>query len=74
MSSHPDVVQIQIEGGYESGDCSKVHAAFRKGDEHLISAALSAYAMGKPIKVWLNESDSYFPSQKRCVITMITLS
>ena len=74
MSSHPDVVQIQIEGGYEFGECSNVHAGIRKSDEHLISAALSAYAMGKPIKVWLNESDSYFSSQKRCVITMITLS
>ncbi|MEC4088060.1 hypothetical protein [Pseudoalteromonas rubra] len=74
MSSHPDVVQLQIEGGFESADCNTGVAAIRKSDTHLVSAALAAFAMGKPVKVFLNAHDLYFPSQKRCVISMLTMA
>lgn len=73
MGSHPNVVQIQVEGGYDFTGCDKINAAIRKNDTHLISAALSAYISKTPIKVWLNSSDKYYPAQDRCVITYVEL-
>ncbi len=73
FSSHPDVVQLSIEGGYDYGACNNEYAAIRKRDEHLISLALAAYMAGKPVRVWLNTNEVYFPSQNRCVITMLTI-
>lgn len=73
MGSHPNVVQVQIEGGFDAGSCNKKLAAIRKRDEHLISAALSAYAMGTPIKVYIDQGDVYFEPESRCVIVYLTL-
>ncbi|MBL1258959.1 MAG: hypothetical protein COB33_000320 [Thiotrichaceae bacterium] len=74
FGSHPDVVQLQIEGGFSFGQCNSKFAAIRKNDTHLISMALTAYATGKPIIAWLNESDYYFPQENRCVITLLSFS
>lgn len=72
FGSHPDVVQIQIEGGFSFGQCNTTFAAIRKNDTHLIGMALTAFTTGKSVKVWLNENDTYFPQQNRCVITLLS--
>jgi hypothetical protein len=72
MGSHPNIVQVQIAGGFEGGTCNNQTAAIRKTDEHLISAVLAAYAMGKPIEVYLDQSDIYFQGNNRCRISYVT--
>jgi hypothetical protein len=71
MWSHPDVVQIQIEGGFDFGNCNKTLAAIRKSDEHLVSAATAAYVADKPIKVWIDQGDIYYVNDNRCVINYV---
>ena len=71
MGSHPDIVQVQIEGGYDFGNCNKTLAAIRKSDEHLISAATAAYVADKPIKVWLEQGDIYYENDNRCTISYV---
>lgn len=71
MGSHPNVVQVQIEGGFEAGSCHKDLAAVRKNDEHLIGALMAAHAAGKPIRVWLDQGDIYYVNGNRCVISYV---
>lgn len=76
--NHPDVVQIAIEGGFNVAGCDSTYAAIRNDArrQHLISFALAAYESGRPVKVVLNPSDKYFPSQNapngRCTIARIS--
>jgi hypothetical protein len=71
--SHPDVVQVSIEGGYDFGTCHNSIAGIRKEDVHLIGAVMAAYAQGKPIKVWIDEgNDIYFQHGNRCVISSVS--
>lgn len=77
FGSHPDVVQLQIAGGFGGADfpsCNTTFAAIRKVDTHLVAAVTAAHLAGKPVSVYLNPNDSYFPSQNRCVITNVRLA
>lgn len=64
--SHPDVVQIQIEGGFSQGTCNTTFAAARKRDSQLVSFLLASHMAGAPITVYLDETDRYFDN--RCTI------
>ncbi len=66
--THNDILQLEIEGGFLQSGCNSSYAAIRKSDEHLVSAALTAYATNKPITVYLNSAVTYFDGS-RCVIT-----
>lgn len=68
---HSDVVQLKIDGGFSASDCDSAFAAIRKTDDHLVSAAMSAYLAGKRVYVWLDTDDRYF--RKRCVISDIRI-
>jgi hypothetical protein len=69
---HPNVVQIQIEGGFNEAGCNTTFAAIRVTDDrkHLISFALSAYATKEPVSIVLNKTDPYFLD--RCTIKRIS--
>ena len=69
---HGNVVQIQIEGGFQTSGCNTVFAAIETSDEnkHLISFALTAYATQEPISVVLNGNSKYFSD--RCTISRIS--
>jgi len=67
-SLHPEVVQIQIEGGFSQGSCNTRFAAVRKRDSHVISFLLAAQPSGYAINVALEESDKYYGD--RCVISL----
>lgn len=71
-AGHSDMVQLSIEGGYETSDCNGTYAAIRKSDSHLVSAALAAFMAGKRVTVRLNSADKYHTN--RCVITDMFLS
>lgn len=70
--NHPNIVQIQIEGGFNSGDCDTQFAAIRNTPDrkHLISFALIAYTTKEPVDVALNGADKYFAS--RCTISTMS--
>jgi hypothetical protein len=70
--NHPNVIQIQIEGGFNSGSCDATFAAIRNTEDrkHLISFALTAFASKEPVTVVLNGSDKYF--SERCTISRIS--
>lgn len=68
---HPDVVQISLTNQYGYSGCSPDYAGIRKQDTHLISAALTAYSLGKEIYVGVNPNDKYI--YDRCVINHIEL-
>jgi len=70
--NHPNIIQIQIEGGYNSGDCNTQFAAIRDSADrkHLISFAIAAYATKEPVTIVVNNSDKYF--QDRCTISRIS--
>ncbi len=70
--SHKNIVQLQLVGGFSLGACNTQYAAIRKIDSHLISMALTAYTTGKPVTVHLDQTDIYFESQTRCVISSMT--
>jgi len=76
--SHPDVVQISIEGGFNVAGCDSTYAAVRNDSRrlHMISFLLDSYINGRPIKVVLNPNDKYFPSSNapngRCTIARIS--
>ena len=70
-TSHTDVVQISIEGGFSNGACDTAYAGIRKSDSHLISLALTAYTTGKPVTVYIDAGDVYYPATSRCVISSI---
>ncbi len=72
-SSHSDVVQIMIQGGFSENGCNTQFAAIRKeGREHLISFALAAYMAKEPVKEILNTADKYHSD--RCTIRRISNS
>ncbi len=66
-TNHSDIVQIRIEGGFSAENCDPIHAAIKKSDEHLVSAALAAFISGKTISVQLNDSETYYDGT-RCII------
>jgi hypothetical protein len=76
--SHPNVLQITIEGGFSVAGCDSTYAAIRSdaSRRHLIDFALASYASGQSVKVVLNPSDKYFPSPNapngRCAISRIS--
>ncbi len=74
-ANHPDVVQIQIEGGFTTAGCSSIFAAVRKEDAHLVSFVIASYVARLPILVGLSIGPGYFGStasgDKRCVINFI---
>jgi hypothetical protein len=73
--SHPNIVQISIEGGfageYNSAGCAPELAAVRVNDEtrHLVSYLLAANATQEKITVVLDPTDKYFG--ERCTITTV---
>jgi len=73
--NHPDVVQLQIEGGFTTAGCSTTFAAIRKEDVHLVSFVITAFATERPISVGLSTGPGYFGStaagNKRCVINFV---
>ena len=71
-ASHSDVVQIEIEGGFEKGDCHNNFAAVRKDETHLVSALLAAFISGKSIAVQVSGTDKYYSN--RCVITDVFIN
>jgi len=66
---HADVVQLQIEGGFNAGNCNTQFAAILKDDNHLISFALAAYMAKENVNVQLSQTVSYYPG--RCTISSI---
>ncbi len=70
-NNHANVVQIQIEGGFNVEGCDLTYAAIRVDEtrKHLISFALTAYVSKIPVSVQLNPNDVYFGS--RCTISRI---
>ena len=75
--SHPNVVQFQIEGGYNRAGCNQVFAAVRAEDSHLVSAVLAAKMSGSVVEVYLNPGDIYYNvsgnESSRCVATAISI-
>ena len=69
--SHQNVVQIQLEGGFEFSNCNSSFSAIRNTEarEAMISFALSAYVAKIPVAVKLNSNDKYFSD--RCTISRI---
>ncbi|PKG37030.1 hypothetical protein [Psychromonas sp. Urea-02u-13] len=67
-TSHPNVVQFEIAGGFSSGTCNTTYAAIRKEDSHLVSFALAAHMAKQEIVVYLDETDIYYSSGSRCTI------
>jgi hypothetical protein len=76
--THPDVVQIVIEGGYSVAGCDRDFAAIRNDArrQHMINFAMAAYANGQSVKIVLNPNDKYYPAQNapngRCTIARIS--
>jgi len=76
--THPDVVQITIEGGFNVAGCDSTYAAIRNDSrrQHMISFLLESYLAGRSIKVVLNPNDKYYPSANaangRCTIARIS--
>jgi len=71
--NHPNIVQLMIEGGFSSsGSCDPNYAAIRNTADrkHLISFALTAYASGQSVNVFLNPLDNYFGT--RCTVARIS--
>ncbi len=69
---HPNIMQIQIEGGFDIPGCNATFAAIRDTDDrkHLISFALAAFASKEPVSIVLNKEDQYFLD--RCTIVRIS--
>lgn len=65
--AHSDVVQLNIEGGFDAPNCPTAHAAIRKSETHLVSAALAAFMAGKVVTVQVSNADTYHSG--RCIIT-----
>jgi len=70
--SHQNVVQIQIEHGYNIEGCNQRFAAIRNTPEqqHMISFALAAYFAKEPVDIELLPSDKYHSD--RCTIYRIS--
>ena len=70
-SPHQNIVQIQIEGGFNRSGCNRTFAAIRNTTDrqHLISFALMAFTSKIPVDVRLG-SDKYLSD--RCTITRLT--
>ncbi len=69
--NHPNIVQLQIEGGVGSEGCDLTYAAIRTGEErkHMISFAIAAYMSQTPVRLTLNPSDKYYGT--RCTVARI---
>ncbi|MCX4027738.1 hypothetical protein H0A36_21235 [Endozoicomonas sp. SM1973] len=69
---HSNLVQIQIEGGYNSPNCDITRAAIRNTEDrqHLIKFALTAFKNETPVDIVLMEEDKYF--RERCTIKRIS--
>ncbi|MDE1464410.1 hypothetical protein [Spartinivicinus poritis] len=69
---HSNLVQIQIEGGYNSPNCDTTRAAIRNTEDrqHLIKFALTAFKNETPVDIVLMEEDKYF--RERCTIKRIS--
>lgn len=70
--SHPNIVQIQIEGGIDREGCNARFVAIRNtaDRQHLISFALTAYSIKEPVSLVLNIADKYHTD--RCTIQRIS--
>ncbi|SMF68891.1 hypothetical protein SAMN02745866_04344 [Alteromonadaceae bacterium Bs31] len=77
FTSHPNIAQFAIEGGFTREGCSSVYAGIRKKDDHLISALIAAKMGGSVVEVYLNINDQYYDIEgnnpDRCVVTAITI-
>lgn len=67
----PDVVQVQIDGGFSAGSCDTTNAAIRKADTHLVSAALAAKISGAAVQITLDQNQTYYAN--RCVIVAVDI-
>jgi hypothetical protein len=75
--SHPNIVQISIEGGFSgehnAAGCNPTLAAVRVGKametQHLVSYLLAANATGESVGVILDPTDRYWGD--RCTITTV---
>ena len=77
FSSHPNIAQFQIEGGFTLSGCSAIFAGVRVEDAHLVSTLLAAKMADKEVEVYLNINDKYYDlgaNPDRCVATMITVN
>ena len=76
--THPDVVQIVIEGGYAVAGCDSQYAAIRNDTKRqaMISFAIAAYMNGQSVRIVLNPNDKYYPAPNtpngRCAIARIS--
>ena len=70
--NHPNIVQIQIEGGYNTGSCNNRFAAIRDTADrkNMVAFALKAYLSKEPVNILLNKEDKYFSN--RCTISRIS--
>ena len=69
-TAHSDIVQLNIEGGFNRGTCDSNYAAIRKENNHLVDAARAALINQKTVTVQLDVDDRYYDGI-RCVITDI---
>ena|SRR5436190_10532540 len=76
--THPNVVQITIEGGFSVAGCDSTYAAIRSDSsrQHMINFAIAAYVNGQPVRIVLNPNEKYYPSSNapngRCTIARIS--
>ena len=77
FTSHPDVVQFEIKGGFKNTSCNTQFAAVKKSDSHLVSALLAAKMSGNSVQVYLDPANAYYDNgndTKRCTTSFLLLN
>jgi len=67
-TGHRNIVQFTIFGGFDAPGCDSTYAGIRKDESILIEALFQARAIGQPINVQLDNSDTYYDGT-RCIVT-----
>ena len=72
FTGYPGVMQIRIEGGFDTSGCNTTYAAIRNTSNrsHLVGVLLAAYTTQKPVSIVLNPADKY--SGDRCTVSRIS--